>query len=177
MIRSPYLQLALMRNEYDVNFSEESISKITKFSQKDYAKVKYKYLIEVLVIQLVPCRVFYFIPSNEDGGSLIGGARIDVYLYLFFNILLVILCMMINSVTEIERDIIWRGDMTRYYKFHGLWILVNILLMAPALYLFQYPKITFLIGACIIYGIFIPAAIFIAIYEKNIPKFQYKFFF
>lgn len=179
LVRSPYLQLGLMKNEYNLEYSGKSFEEITRFSQKEYAFVKWKYLVELLAMQLLPCRVFYFITSEQDGGPLIGGfVRIDIALYFFFNTLFIILCMMVNNVTEIERTIFWKGDTKRYYRFHALWFLVNVLLLSPSvIYLFDYPKITMLVGATAVYIIFIPTAIFVTIYERNIPPLSFKFFF
>lgn len=178
LIRSPYLQLALMKNEYGLEYKGESFKKITQFTREEYSFIKWKYIAQVVAIQLIPCRTFYFISSNEDGDPPITGfLRIDLSLYFFFNTLFIILCMMVNNITEIETDIFWKGDTKRYYKFHGLWFFVLVLLMAPSFYVFTYTKILMLIGVCAIYAILIPSALFVSIYQKNIPPLSFKFWF
>jgi hypothetical protein len=175
LIFAPYLDLALIKTDYGIEYDEDTIDLLRKYKPIDYTIIRWKYYAELLFLQFVPPLSFLLTTNTEDGQPLIGGFRNDTFIYFLVNILALPSLYALNRMTPLEVDLIWRKRMDKYNMFYGYWLLVILLLLSPSLYLWSYPHVTMLVGSLAVYVVLFPISVYMIKKAKNIPKITYQF--
>ena len=147
-----------------INEHEFNIHK--KYPMRMYWWLRWKYFLEIFIIQWLPGRAWLFIPDNS--GDTISEAqvlirevfRVDWWTYVLINICFIWILWSVNWLTYLEREVFWKNDLKLYTGFHFAWMFVFILFMGPSAYMLLFPKmmvayssllvLTFLICALVI---------------------------
>jgi len=165
LIRYPYLEARYFNEQYGENLHVEH-------SRRQHAIVRWKYWIQLALVQWIPSIVFFIWSPppdpNKPGSTQL--VRLDWALFTSVTLVLIFILYLTNYTTQVERNAIWDGHKLAYRNFYATWAAVFLLFTIPGIYMFLFPKEMILIGITLVYLILLPLALISNLSRGDIPK-------
>lgn len=155
-IRSPHSELEKFKVEYkDIFITTYTMNKSHLLHFK---RAKMKYMLQLLFLDGISY-ISIFTISVKDGERITlndqlltvdnerSWFRIDWTIYLFVNLIVILIFYFWNYTTSLEKVVLWKRNFKNYKETYFYWAIAFILMVLPGMVIWTSPAILLLIGA------------------------------